>query len=255
MVDRLAKMSVMGTTTRTAAGSPAVTEVVAPNVGLGSVEFAVLDLETAGLRPGRDGIVEAAVVRVTGDGREVGRWSTLVKPRHRHVGLSCLHGIHADDVVDAPVFRDVAGDLFKALNGAVLVCHNIRFDWRFVVRETLDSGLVPPDLLRVCSLRLARLPDSDGRRHESHRLGALCDAYGVPLPQPHRAAADAEATARLLPALLARVGWETMGDLLGRGSETGVVAGSVLGGELRPLRAVRARRWLRRAGDLLRPAA
>lgn len=42
--------------------------------------FTVLDFETTDLRPGRDQVVEIAVVTVNEFGTVVDEWSTLVKP-------------------------------------------------------------------------------------------------------------------------------------------------------------------------------
>ena len=57
--------------------------------------FAVVDVETSGLRPGRDHVLQIAVVTVDASGDVVDRWSTLVRRRrwwHR-VGPRHIHGI------------------------------------------------------------------------------------------------------------------------------------------------------------------
>ena len=84
----------------------------------------------------------------------------------------------------------------------ILCAHNAEFDWLFVSRGLRRAGLPPPDLLRLCTLRLSRSLDPE--RQRSHRLGDLCLRYQVPLTRPHDAAADAAATAALLPLLLSR---------------------------------------------------
>ena len=66
------------------------------------------------------------------------------------------------------------------------------------------AGKPPPDALRVCTLQLSRSLDVE--RERSHRLSDLCLRYGVPLTRAHDAAADAAATAALLPRLLAEAG-------------------------------------------------
>jgi DNA polymerase-3 subunit epsilon len=47
--------------------------------------YAVVDLETTGLHPGRHGrVVEIAIMSLAHDGEVTGEWSTLVNP-HRDV--------------------------------------------------------------------------------------------------------------------------------------------------------------------------
>ena len=59
---------------------------------LAQIEFAVIDVETTGLFPGRlDRVVEVAVVRATGDGEILDEFETLVNPG-RDLGPSSLHG-------------------------------------------------------------------------------------------------------------------------------------------------------------------
>ena len=96
--------------------------------------FAVIDVETTGLFPGSHRIAEIAVVHVEPDGTVSNRWETLVNPQ-RDLGPQHIHGIRAADVLQAPVFGDIAHDVMDLLAGRVLVAHNVRFDYRFVSHE------------------------------------------------------------------------------------------------------------------------
>ncbi len=67
--------------------------------------FAVLDVETTGLRPGGpDRIIEIAVVRVGDEHEIVDEWATLVDPG-RPVRGSRIHGIYNQHVRGAPTFQ------------------------------------------------------------------------------------------------------------------------------------------------------
>src|SRR4030042_6856342 len=103
-------------------------------------QFAVIDVETTGLFPRKnDRIVEVAVVTVTGRGEVLGEYATLLNPG-RDLGPVDIHGIRGSDVVSAPRFQDVAGDLVDRLSGSVVAGHNLRFDLDFVA-VAVASGL------------------------------------------------------------------------------------------------------------------
>ena len=169
---------------------------------LTSQRFAVLDVETSGLSPRRHRILQVAVVVVAGDGTVVDEWSSLVRPSWWRVGPRHVHGLTVRRVRRAPRFSDVAADLLARLDGAIVVGHNVAFDWAFVDRALARAGRLPPtEPPRLCTLELSRSLDPD--RTTSHRLADVCARHGVPLTRAHDALADARATAQLLPRLLA----------------------------------------------------
>jgi DNA polymerase III epsilon subunit-like protein len=188
---------------------PAPADLVGPPTGspllppgpIASTRFAVLDVETSGLRPDRHRLLQIGVVRVLGDGTVVDRWDTLLRAPWRPVGGRDIHGLSRRALRGAPRLRHVATQLAAALDGSIVCAHNAEFDWLFLSRGLRRAGVPPPDAVRLCTLRLSRSLDPE--RQRSHRLGDLCLRYQVPLTRPHDAAADAAATAALLPHLLA----------------------------------------------------
>lgn len=159
--------------------------------------FAVVDLETTGLWPGRrDRIVEIGVVQVDAKGCVTSEWSTLVNPL-RDVGPTSIHGLHARDLVDAPTFAEVAAELAEVLDGRVLVAHNLPFDARFLAAEYADLGHAEVPIshgLGVCTMHLAAryLP------YSPRSLADCCAVAGWRHENAHAALADAHAAARLL---------------------------------------------------------
>ncbi len=165
------------------------------------MRYAVLDVETTGLYPGgHDRIVEVAVLALKPDFTISSEFTTLLNP-NRDLGPAWLHGIRAADILDAPVFQDVAGRLVDLLRDSVVVGHNVTFDLRFVEAEFARLGFHvrrPPyfDTMSA-ALRLGA---------PSRRLEEACDLFGIPLAEAHSALADAQATAALFARCAEHVG-------------------------------------------------
>jgi len=181
---------------------------------LAGTTFAVVDLETTGSVIGVDEIIEvgAAVVE---DGEIVERYETLVwTDRTIPSWVARLTGIGNRDLAGAPTFSDIAGDLFELLEGRVFVAHDIRFDLPFLRWEFARRGLNRPAVTGLCTLQLSRhlWPEL-----ESRSLIDLSSRFGISHDNPHRAAADAEATAGVLIHALAAaraLGLTDLADLL-----------------------------------------
>lgn len=175
---------------------------------LAGVRFAVVDVETSGLSLRRHHVLQVGVVVVTGNGEVVDRYASLLAPRRRwwfRVGPKHIHGITRRQIRHAPPAHEVLGRLNELLDGATIVAHNARFDLDFLHKAAARSGVeLPLTAGAVCTLRMSRALDPE--RTHSHRLGDLCDRYGITLVRPHDALADADATAALLPYLLAEAG-------------------------------------------------
>jgi len=163
--------------------------------GFGGVSgFAVVDLETTGLYPSNDRVVEVAVVHLDESARVTGRFCTLVDPQ-RDVGPTRIHGVRAADIAGAPVFADVAAGVWDLLSGRVLVAHNASFDVRFLDAEFARCGVRLPPPPVMCTMALAQhyLVGAPARS-----LDACCAAAGIALGLHHSALDDAVAAAGLL---------------------------------------------------------
>lgn len=162
--------------------------------------YAVVDLETTGLRPSwHDRIVEIGVVHLDPDGQVEGTWETLVNPE-RDLGPQEIHGIAAADVLGAPTFADVAGTVVDLLRGRTFVAHNATFDTSFLRASYDGLGVNVPvsSATSLCTMRWAgRLLPRAPRT-----LAGCCAHAGIPLRDHHAALADAAATAALLTHLM-----------------------------------------------------
>ncbi|ADD42618.1 exonuclease domain-containing protein [Stackebrandtia nassauensis] len=158
--------------------------------------YAVFDTETTGIIPGmHHRIIEIAVVLADDEGSIENTWSTLLNP-DRDLGPQHIHGIKARQVIDAPKFGDIAGQLIQMLSGRTLVAHNLPFDLRFLSAEfeRLGHQLTYNHHLGVCTMNWS----TTFLEGASRSLPECCKAAGVQLTGWHSALSDAEATAALL---------------------------------------------------------
>jgi DNA polymerase-3 subunit epsilon len=183
-------------------------------VHLDEVTFAVLDVETTGLAPQfGDRVCEVALLRFRG-GTELGRFHTLVNPqRPISPGAFAVNGIRDQDLVDAPMFAEIAPKLLGWLEDGALVAHNAPFDLSFLAME-----------FRTCKLPLTLNPIIDtlalARRcyaFPSNGLQTVARCLGVDTIGQHRALADVVTTKMILERFVADLrqkGIVTLGGLL-----------------------------------------
>lgn len=162
---------------------------------ISNTSFVVVDLETTGLEPNLDNIVEIAGVKVV-NGQIVEEWDTLVNP-----GIfvpqetTDITGITTEMLRESPRFLDVIDDFLKFLgNESVFVAHNVEFDRGFVNSHLRRHEMAELKNPYLCTFKLAKLVHPNLARYG---LGALTEVFEVDLPQAHRAIHDARATAQL----------------------------------------------------------
>ncbi len=152
-------------------------------------EFVAIDVETTGLRPVNQRVIEIGAVRFR-DGLEVGRFATLVNPRRRiPKAIVALTGIHDADLVDQPEFEAVADELVGFVGASVIAGHNVGFDLGFLDAELKRSGrqAFANERIDTVGLTMRLLP---GVRKPN--LDRVAKALGIPGRDLHRADVDAE---------------------------------------------------------------
>lgn len=183
-------------------------------IPLRNVTFAVVDFETNGLPPG-DRAIEVGVACFR-DWAEVSTFETLIDPgTPLSPFVVRLTGIQPDDLYGKPCFEEIWPELWRLLEGRILVAHNLPFDRRILRYEV--SRLETPRRVGedgLCTLRLARRLLSRG---EPKSLDALAERFGLEFAARHRALDDARVAGRVLFRLIdmaaERVPMETLGDL------------------------------------------
>ena len=149
--------------------------------------YVALDLETTGLNPSRDRILEIGAVKIVeGEEREV--LSTLVNPgREVTPRIQELTGITSEMASTGMEYQAAVKRLVEFCEDLPIMGHNILFDYSFVKRAAVNYGL-SFEKEGVDTLKIARklLPDLEHRS-----LEYLCAYYEIPQKQHHRAEEDA----------------------------------------------------------------
>lgn len=150
-----------------------------------------VDIETTGGSYRNSRVLEVAAIRYE-NGIITDEFSTLINPEtYIPASITKLTGITESDVKDAPVFGDIADQLFEIIDGAVFIAHNVRFDYSFLKAEFTQVGIAfTPKLL--CTVRLSRALYT---LEKGHSLAKLIERHNIPVFDRHRALDDARAIA------------------------------------------------------------
>lgn len=156
-------------------------------------EYIVVDLETTGLAPKTDRILEVGAWKVENGG--------FVQKFHRMVDsgmkiperITQLTGITDSMVQGQPMIDTVIREFIEFAGELPLLGHNLMFDYAFLkhaaVNQKITFERMGMDTLKISRKVLAELP--------SRKLGELCSYYHIPQQRAHRADEDAYVTAIL----------------------------------------------------------
>ncbi len=185
--------------------------------------LAVIDVETTGLNPASDRIVEVGVARFAG-GELVGLDHWIVNPGFPlSVEARAVVTVTDEEIARAPGFDAIVPELRRKLVGHLPVAYNAEFDRSFLQAELARGGAVgaasaalPPafatDVRWIDPLVWSRaLFQGDGR---GHKLSDACARLGIAHETaPRRVSTDAEVAGRVLLALSTRLP-ATYGELI-----------------------------------------
>lgn len=158
------------------------------------MNFIAMDFETASFA--KHSACSLALVKVE-NSKIVDEYYTLIQPETEFFWRNIqIHGIHPDDVVDAPKFPDIWHDIkgFYQPNQLV-VAHNAGFDCG-VLAGCLDYyHLDQPNYLSLCTVKTSRklFPEM-----ENHKLNTVCQNLNIQLAHHHDALEDSRACAEIL---------------------------------------------------------
>jgi len=146
-----------------------------------------LDVETTGLNPESDNIIEIAIIRFNKSGEVVERFVSLINPgREIPVEAKIVNGIDENMLENEPKFKDVVKEIKKFLEGKTVLIHNADFDISFLKKEFQLCGEEFPEFDVIDTLYIAKKYFN----FPSNSLSSLAENYEIG-KQPHRAEEDA----------------------------------------------------------------
>lgn len=150
--------------------------------------YVVYDLETTGISPIRDSIIEISGVKVK-DRQVVDTFSSLVNPeRPIPYGATAVNGITNDMVSGEPVLEEVLAHFIDFIGDEILVGHNIHsFDMKFIwnAAEALYGKTITNDYIDTLPMARQCLPQL-----KHHRLVDISTYYNISTQGAHRALND-----------------------------------------------------------------
>ena len=159
--------------------------------------YIAFDIETTGLNPMENEIIEIGALKVR-DGRVAERLMEFVHALSPiSPMITGLTGITNEMVTDARSRSQVVSDFLDFCGDDVLIGHNVIFDYSFVKCSAVQDGLAF-EKMGIDTLKIAKKVHAD---LESKSLGRLCDYYHIENKSAHRAYHDALATAKLYQTL------------------------------------------------------
>lgn len=160
-------------------------------------EYVVVDVETTGLHPKSDRIIEIGMIKVR-ENKVVEEYETYVNPA-MEIGefITGLTGITQKDLAQAPYIEDVMEQVITFVEDLPLMGHQIGFDYAFLKKAAVQNGF-SFEKYGLDTLKIAR---KYATNIESKTLESLCSHYGI-AHKAHRAKEDALATHMLYQKLL-----------------------------------------------------
>lgn len=153
------------------------------------------DVETTGLSPIIDHLVELSAVKIDKNGN-VTSFDELIKPPIQISNeIIKIHGITNEMVADKPVVETILPKFLAFLGDATLVAHNAKFDSGFLVFLLQKYNIEFPDSDVLCSCELAR---NVFKGQASYKLSSLAKNFSIELLNHHRALDDSIAALKIM---------------------------------------------------------
>jgi DNA polymerase-3 subunit epsilon/ATP-dependent DNA helicase DinG len=156
-----------------------------------------IDLETTGLDPEKDTIIEIGAIRFN-ENRVEDEFSSLVNPRRPiSAFISQLTGISNEMVSHAPELRPTLAELAIFVDNSIVIGHNVNFDLSFLQKRGILEENQSIDTYDLASVLL---PTST-----RYNLTFLAGYLTIPVEDMHRALNDARVTMRVYQKMVEKI--------------------------------------------------
>lgn len=163
-------------------------------------EFTLFDVETSGLNPAKDDVLEIAALKLRGKDI-IDRFQMLAQPtKSIPPDAERIHGLNEIFLlVNGQSIDLVMKKFLDFIGSSIVVGHNIReFDWLFIIYYSQRLKMPQPDNKIIDTLELARkllsLP--------SNTLSNVARHFGFEHKDAHRAMPDVEMNAKVFIKLM-----------------------------------------------------
>ena len=154
-------------------------------------EYIVIDIETTGLDPTYDDIIEIAAVKVQND-VIIDTFQSLIHIDYELDDfITKLTGITNEMLSNAPKLKFVLNKFYDFIGDSILLGHNINFDINFLYDSLLNNLNIKLKNDFIDTLRIAR---KHLKELKHHRLEDICCYYNIPTNNMHRSLIDCKNT-------------------------------------------------------------
>jgi len=148
-----------------------------------------LDIETTGLDPQKDRIIEIGAIRFNASRIEK-EWHALINPgRPIPPFITQLTGITDQMLIKAPPIQNILPELEEFIGSDPILVHSVKFDLSFLRKYRIGLNNKILDTYEIASVINPTL--------SRYGLSALAQHYGIIIPATHRALDDARVTRAL----------------------------------------------------------
>ncbi|MFZ0456306.1 MAG: exonuclease domain-containing protein [Ignavibacteriaceae bacterium] len=185
------------------------------SLNIGQAEFSVIDVETTGLSPRTNNIIEIGIVKIS-NLKIVEKYHSLLNPgRKIPYYISNITGITNDEIFNAPFFEEIAGKISNLISTSIITGHNISFDRSFLRKEFISCDHTNINNLTLCTQKIASRLYPQLKKKS---LNSVCRHLKLHNKNAHRALSDAEVTAlaflRMVEEIQEKFKIKTIGELL-----------------------------------------
>ncbi|MGE3076798.1 MAG: helicase C-terminal domain-containing protein [Dehalococcoidia bacterium] len=159
--------------------------------------YVAIDLETTGLDPERDRIIEVGATRFDLDGKELETLSYVVNPgREVPAFIERFTGVTNEMTARGPKLASVRPELERFVGKSIVVGHNVGFDLNYLRKEGVQLTAKAVDTAGLARYLLPTL--------QGHGLMEVAGALGIEAGDHHRALSDARTAAAVFVGLVRR---------------------------------------------------